>query len=333
MLKSLKNFFLPHESNDHHPHIWRLSGTLVFIGTILVIESYFFVGSYYLIKGQNFLASVFPNALVAFTNDVRADVNMKPLAVNDVLTSAAQLKANDMASRGYFAHYTPEGLAPWTFIKEAGYEYAHAGENLAVNFVDSKDVVDAWVNSPTHYRNIVKDNYTEIGIATAEGVYQNRKTIFIVEFFGTPATSVIAKGIEAPEVSKNVAAAPITAPTAIKAVSNVIKMSTSTDEVSTSTEVQNTVVAVASTSAPSVQGLESDDTSSVSSAPLFLTYPRHVVSIILTILIISIFVLLFTSLKIHNREHHNKILKIAFWFLLIILLSIILNFFFAKGVI
>jgi uncharacterized protein YkwD len=333
MFKSLKNFFLPHEDNDHHPHVWRMPGTLFFLGTILVVESYFFVGSYFLIKGNNYLAAVFPSALVAFTNDIRADVHEKPLTENQTLVAAAQLKADDMASRGYFAHYTPEGLAPWSFIEKAGYAYSHAGENLAVNFVDSKDVVDAWVASPTHYKNLVKDNYTEIGIATAEGVYQGRKTIFIVEFFGTPAVNAINEGVAvetAKTLPNKVAVAPKTAQIEPKASPAIVV----TNPVSSTTEVENNankVVAVSTTSQPSVQGLESDKVSD--GAPLFLSYPRHIVSIFLTLLLIAIFVLLFTSIKSHNKEHHNKIIQIAFWFVLIILLAVLLNFFFAKGII
>jgi len=91
-----------------------------------------------------------------------------------------------MASKGYFAHYSPSGLSPWYWFTKAGYSYKKAGENLAVNFKDSDDVVRAWMNSPTHKANIVKEGYTEIGIGIAEGVYQGKKATFVVQLFAAP---------------------------------------------------------------------------------------------------------------------------------------------------
>jgi hypothetical protein len=335
MFKSLRNFFFTHEENDHHPHIWRLPGTFVFIGAIILVESYFFTGSYLLINGNNFLASVFPNALVAFTNNVRTEKNISPLRENPVLVEAAQLKANDMASRGYFSHYTPEGLAPWTFISKAGYSYSHAGENLAVNFVDSKDVVDAWIASPTHYQNLIKGEYTEIGIATAEGEYKGKKTIFIVEFFGTPKTSfndnVIA--VNTPKAAPD----PIKVAKSIVPETQILRTNTTDEPVSTSTVAITTEV-LGATSTPSVvagleSGKDSDLSASLNSTPLYLSYPRHIVMSILLLLVVIIIGLVFTSIKLHNKQHHLHIISIASWFLVIIGLALLLNFFFAKGVI
>ncbi|MEI6553150.1 MAG: CAP domain-containing protein, partial [bacterium] len=75
---------------------------------------------------------------------------------------------------------------PWYWIDQTGYQYSSAGENLAVNFDYSKDVVQAWMNSPTHRANIVKAKYQEIGIGIAEGFYQGRPSVFVVQMFGTP---------------------------------------------------------------------------------------------------------------------------------------------------
>ena len=68
----------------------------------------------------------------------------------------------------------------------AGYEYKHAGENLAVNFVDTEEIHRAWTNSRSHFLNIVNPKYTEIGIATSSGIYKGREAIFVVQMFGTP---------------------------------------------------------------------------------------------------------------------------------------------------
>src|SRR4029079_16600268 len=113
-------------------------------------------------------AAVISAVLVDLANGDRAQHGYGTLTLNSTHVAAAQAKANDMAAKGYFAHVSPDGTDPWHWFKEAGYQFDYAGENLAVNFVDSGDVNDAWMNSPTHRDNILNPHYTEIGIATAE---------------------------------------------------------------------------------------------------------------------------------------------------------------------
>src|SRR5438874_2180116 len=43
----------------------------------------------------------------------------QPLAFNPQLVQAGRLQAQDMATRGYFSHYTPEGLDPGDRINAA----------------------------------------------------------------------------------------------------------------------------------------------------------------------------------------------------------------------
>lgn len=133
------------------------------------------------------LSAIYASVLVNLTNQNRAAANINELKVNPLLEKAAQLKADDMATKGYFAHNTPEGLTPWYWFKEAGYNYAYAGENLAVNFQNSEDVETAWMNSRGHFLNIMNPKYTEIGIATSTGMYKGREAIFVVQMFGTPS--------------------------------------------------------------------------------------------------------------------------------------------------
>jgi len=194
MKLTLKKYFIPHEGNDNKPHILRWEAAIVILSAVLLIET-LFLGQVFLIgKNTNFLASVISNVLVDKTNEERVFTDLSSLKTNDILELAAKLKAEDMAKKGYFAHTTPEGYDPWYWLTEAGYNYAAAGENLAVNFSDSEDVVNAWMDSPGHRDNILHESFTEIGIATAKGEYKGKETIFVVQFFGTP--SVAAAQIE-----------------------------------------------------------------------------------------------------------------------------------------
>lgn len=134
----------------------------------------------------DYLAAVYPKVLVAYVNDAREDAGMPALHTSEALTRAAQLKADDMAQKGYFAHESPGGEEPWDWISKTGYQYRAAGENLAVNFKDSKALHQAWMDSPGHRANIVRSNFTEIGIATSVGTYNGRRVTFVVQMFGTP---------------------------------------------------------------------------------------------------------------------------------------------------
>lgn len=124
------------------------------------------------------------------TNTNRVADALSPLKPNALLELAAQEKANDMAANGYFAHTSPSGLTPWYWFQKVGYNFTYAGENLAVNFTDSEDVINAWMNSPSHRENILNGNFTEIGIATAQGTYNGKSAVFAVQLFGTPAPVV-----------------------------------------------------------------------------------------------------------------------------------------------
>ena len=132
------------------------------------------------------LSAIYVGVLVNLTNKDRAAENLSELTVNPLLEKAAQMKADDMAAKSYFAHNTPEGLTPWYWMEQAGYKYTFAGENLAVNFNDSEAVETAWKNSPTHWYNIINPRFTEIGIATSTGIYKGHNAIFVVQMFGTP---------------------------------------------------------------------------------------------------------------------------------------------------
>lgn len=133
------------------------------------------------------LAEVYPSIIVEITNTERQKASLSPLVHSKTLTEAAQLKANDMAAKGYFAHTSPSGVTPWQWLEAVGYGFIYAGENLAINFDDSYEVQTAWLNSPTHRANIMNGNFSEIGVATAKGFYNGRETTFVVEMFGRPA--------------------------------------------------------------------------------------------------------------------------------------------------
>lgn len=189
MLKIIRKYLIPHHSNKFKPHLLRTKASIIIIALALVTEALLLSRLYVFKPDAGLLASILPQVLVELTNNNRADDLLPALRVNQILTEAARLKAQDMAQYGYFSHVSPRGVTPWYWFQKVGYNYSAAGENLAVNFSDSSDVVRAWMNSEGHKKNILNQKFSDIGIGIAEGTYKNRTTIFIVQLFGTPSRS------------------------------------------------------------------------------------------------------------------------------------------------
>ena len=187
MKKVLKKYVIPHEGNNHTPHLLRKTGA---VGLLLIIVGLFALSAIQVsILKQTNLAAVITPVLIDLTNADRQSQNLSTLKASPLLAQAAQLKANDMASKSYFAHVSPDGLSPWHWFDAVGYGFTFAGENLAINFTESKDVETAWMNSPGHRSNILNDKFTEIGIATQSGTYQGQSTIFVAQMFGHPMST------------------------------------------------------------------------------------------------------------------------------------------------
>lgn len=191
MRKKFTKYFIPHKGNEYKPHFLRTKSALAVLLFVLLIELGSFTGVA-ILKNSDFLASVLPGVLVGFANESRVEENVGTLAVNPKLEEAAKAKAEDMAEKSYFSHTSPDGISPWYWLTQADYIFESAGENLAVNFYDSKIVHDAWMTSPAHRENILKGKYTEIGIGMAWGTYKDREALFVVQFFGKPAEAPVA---------------------------------------------------------------------------------------------------------------------------------------------
>lgn len=190
-LHSLINHLVPHEGNDYRPHLLQRGAMIMML--ILILLS-FLAANFQALLWQSsdwLVGAVLPAVVVDLTNTQRLEMALSVLVRNPVLDAAATLKAQDMAKNSYFSHDSPTGVTPWHWFKEAGYPFVNAGENLAVYFSDSGEVVDAWMKSPTHRANIVGSQYREIGVGTAKGTYDGFDTVFVVQLFGTPAIPTV----------------------------------------------------------------------------------------------------------------------------------------------
>lgn len=138
------------------------------------------------VPAADLYASVVAADVASLTNGNRIEGGLPSLSVSPLLTEAAQLKAEDMAKNSYYAHISPDGKSPLYWLNLVGYKYLNAGENLVIDRTTSEQAVDAWMNSPDHRENILRPQFTEIGVGVASGRYQGQDTIYVVEEFGTP---------------------------------------------------------------------------------------------------------------------------------------------------
>jgi len=152
-----------------------------------------------------FFADITKVDLTTLLNSERQQLGLNVLQENQKLNQAAALKAQDMVAKDYFAHQSPQGITPWYWFSKVGYSYAYAGENLAVGFIDSPEVFNAWLNSPEHKANMVNPHYTDVGTAVLSGFEGN--SVVVVQLFGLP------KAV-ASVMPKPVAVAPSPAPVA-----------------------------------------------------------------------------------------------------------------------
>jgi hypothetical protein len=198
MLKRLQKLLIPCHENSFRPNFLEGFSAVIILVLIVLsfavanIQSLVWIGSEWLVS------SILPAVIVDLTNNERLGGELTTLKRNEILDEAARRKAEDMVKNGYFAHHSPTGISPWYWFDQVGYDFVYAGENLAVHFTESDDVVDAWMESPSHKANIMNGQYQEIGVGTAKGEYLGSPTVFVVQLFGTKK----AKNVETTVISE-----------------------------------------------------------------------------------------------------------------------------------
>lgn len=109
------------------------------------------------------------NQVIQLTNQERAKNGLKPLAADWQLSRVARYKSVDMRDKNYFSHTSPTYGSPFNMIQSFGVTYRSAGENIAAGQRTPSEVVQSWMNSPGHRKNILNASYTHIGVGHASG--------------------------------------------------------------------------------------------------------------------------------------------------------------------
>ncbi|MFC1621929.1 CAP domain-containing protein [Patescibacteria group bacterium] len=176
--------FLPHPEQRKRARLLSLNALLGYVLLLVVLLGFFRLVPRYLPGILGYASNISTSDLLRYTNKEREEAGLGTLEFNPTLSKAAAQKAKHMFENNYWAHVSPDGTEPWDFILSSGYDYIYAGENLAKNFSNSKSVVEAWVQSPTHRENLMNPNYEEIGFAVVNGVLDGYETTLVVQMFG-----------------------------------------------------------------------------------------------------------------------------------------------------
>ncbi|WP_304507680.1 CAP domain-containing protein [Anaerotignum sp.] len=106
--------------------------------------------------------SAYAQQVVDLVNAERAKAGLSPLQLDLSVTKAAQVRAKEIQSS--FSHTRPDGRSCFTALDEAGVSYRGAGENIALGQRTPEQVMNDWMNSDGHRRNIMNPNFKYIGV-------------------------------------------------------------------------------------------------------------------------------------------------------------------------
>ena len=197
-------------------HLHPLSGRIIFWNLLLliIIKLVLSPSVFRLASLIDTISTFDSREIIRLTNQSRVAGNLSPLQANVKLDLAASEKLNDMATKEYFAHVSPDGVNPWSWIKSSQYQYSVAGENLALGFFNARDTVQAWLESPSHRANILNNKYQEIGVAVKAVEINGQNGILVVQMFGTPIVQTVKT-----ELPIKIQNTPLVTPTQLAAVS------------------------------------------------------------------------------------------------------------------
>lgn len=128
--------------------------------------------------------SSYAERVVEIINGWRRDAGLKSLKISSSLTEIANVRAEEVAWSGKHGHYRPNGKYFSSIFKESGYTTGVVGENLGWGYATPESVCQAWKESPTHYENIMKPEFTRIGVGVAPDADPTRNYVWVQHFSG-----------------------------------------------------------------------------------------------------------------------------------------------------
>ena len=119
----------------------------------------------------------YEDEVISLVNAERAKYGLASLSKQTGAAKAAQIRAKEIVQS--FSHTRPNGTSCFTVCKELGISYRSAGENIAYGYRTPAQVVNGWMNSEGHRKNILSASFTSIGV----GCYQQGGTLYWSQMF------------------------------------------------------------------------------------------------------------------------------------------------------
>lgn len=104
------------------------------------------------------------------------------LTLDSQLNSASDKFALDLATYNYFSHTGRDGSQPWDRMTREGYSWRAAGENIAAGYSTTRAVVDGWLKSEGHCKNIMSANFKNVGVGYAYSTSSTYKHYWVTDF-------------------------------------------------------------------------------------------------------------------------------------------------------
>lgn len=125
------------------------------------------------------------DAIINLTNEARATEGLTVLEENSLLDAIAEARAKDILDKQYFGHVSPTGEAASHVAQKVGYRYRMIAENLAAGaFSTNSKIVECWMQSPGHRKNILSSQMREMGASVVKGRFNGAETWVSVQIFG-----------------------------------------------------------------------------------------------------------------------------------------------------
>jgi len=109
--------------------------------------------------------------MVSLLNRERRTRGIGMLSLSSALNTVAQIHANNMSSRSYFSHISPEGTTSQSRVAMQDYDACVVAENISKGHVTAAATLQDWMNSPGHRDNNLRAEVSEIGVGYAAGDY------------------------------------------------------------------------------------------------------------------------------------------------------------------
>lgn len=111
--------------------------------------------------------------VLSYVNSERKKAGLKPLSLHPQVNQAAAVRVKEIIKK--FEHTRLDGSKFSTVFKELNISYRNVGENIGAGYPNAKRVVNGWMGSEGHRKNILNPDFQYMGLAHSESqdVYRN----------------------------------------------------------------------------------------------------------------------------------------------------------------